>query len=141
MRRFFLTLLLFAISESCFQVRRFNECGCVDYKSLSRAHIAQLNPQLSKDISNGNLTNPIFIYENCSYIHMECDPESGETRQLLRTNWPENQIIYTVNMNQFPRTSALWFNVKCDQKTHEWKYSEVDNDREIVTESVICLSI
>ncbi|CAL2028650.1 unnamed protein product [Caenorhabditis brenneri] len=131
---------VFAVSNGCFKVRRFNECGCFDYKPLSFNHISKLDRQLSKELTKGNFTNPIFIYENCSYIHMECDQKSGNIRRLLRTNWPERGMVYSVDMNSRTRTSTLWFNVKCDKETHEWKYLEVENDLEIVTEHVTCYS-
>ncbi|CAO4362335.1 unnamed protein product [Caenorhabditis nigoni] len=143
MRQFFLASLLVSVSFGRLQTRKFNECGCVDYKLLTRERIAHLDPDISREISKGNLTNPSFIYEeNCSFIHIECDSEIGKTTQLLRTNWPENEIIYIVDMNQRKRTSTLYFNVHCDRKTHEWKYADdVENDLEIVTEYVICYSV
>lgn len=70
------------------------ECGCFDYKPLTINHVAILDKELAQEIRIGNLTTPIYTYENCDYIYIQCGEENARTRQLLRTNWPDRGTIY-----------------------------------------------
>uniref|UniRef100_A0A1I7TU38 Candidate secreted effector protein n=2 Tax=Caenorhabditis tropicalis TaxID=1561998 RepID=A0A1I7TU38_9PELO len=138
MRSLFLLLITVSVSNGCLKTRNFNECGCIDYKLLSMNQIRLLNPELADRFKDGILTIPRFSYPNCTNIEIECARGAGDKRTLLRTNWPEGGMIYRVDMDSYPKVSLLWFDVECDRKTHEWRYTVVDNDQNIVTEHVVC---
>ncbi|CCD61578.1 DUF4377 domain-containing protein [Caenorhabditis elegans] len=141
MHRWIVFCLIISLSNSCFQVRKLNECGCFDYKPLTINHVAILDKELAQEIRIGNLTTPIYTYENCDYIYIQCGEENARTRQLLRTNWPDRGTIYKVDMTMISRTAILWFKVECDKKSHDWRYILVDDDREIVNEHLVCHSV